>query len=43
MKKYLFIFLSFLLIGCSKNNDKDILKNIKKKADNLESYTIQGE
>ncbi len=43
MRKYLFIFLSFLLIGCGKNNDKDVLKNIKKKADNLESYTIQGE
>lgn len=43
MKKYLFIFFCLLMIGCGKQNDKDILKNIKKKNDNLESYTINGE
>lgn len=43
MKKYLFIFFCLLLIGCGKQNDKDTLKNIKKKNDNLESYTINGE
>ena len=42
MKKYLFIILCLLLIGC-KNNDKDVIKNIKKKNDNLDSYNIGGE
>lgn len=42
MKKYLFILLCLLLIGC-KNNDKDVIKNIKKKNDNLDSYNIGGE
>ncbi len=43
MKKYLFILLCLLLIGCGKNKDKDVLKNIKKKADSFESYNIVGE
>ena len=43
MKKYLFILFSILLVGCSKTNDKDILKNITKKMDSMETYTIQGE
>lgn len=42
MKKYLFIILCLLLIGC-KNKDKDVIKNIKKKNDNLDSYNINGE
>jgi outer membrane lipoprotein-sorting protein len=42
MKKYIFIILCLLLIGC-KNNDKDVIKNIKKKNDNLDSYNIGGE
>lgn len=43
MKKYLFILLCFLLIGCGKSKDKDALKNIKKKADSFESYNVVGE
>ena len=43
MKKYLFIFLSLLLIGCGKNSNKDALKNITKKIESLETYNIQGE
>ena len=42
MKKYLFIIFSFLLIGC-KNGNKDILKNVTKKIENLETYNVQGE
>ncbi len=43
MKKYLFILLSFLLIGCGKNNQKDVLKNIKKKIGNFDTYAVSGE
>lgn len=43
MKKYLFIFFCLLLIGCGKHNDKDVMKNIKKKNDDLDSYAITGE
>ncbi len=43
MKKYLFIIFSFLLIGCGKNGTKDILKNVTKKIENLETYNVQGE
>lgn len=43
MRKYLFLLICFLLIGCGKTSDKDILKSIKKKTDNLDTYTIQGE
>ena len=43
MKKYLFIIFSFLLIVCSKKGTKDILKNVTKKIENLETYNVQGE
>lgn len=43
MRKYLFILLCLLVVGCGKNKEKDIVKNIKKKNSNLESYVIQGE
>ncbi len=43
MKKYLIILLCFLLVGCGKKSEKEVLKNIKKLADSLTSYTIEGE
>lgn len=43
MKKWLFVLLSFLLIGCGKNNSKDVLKQIEKKINNLDSYKVDGE
>ena len=43
MKKYLFILCCFFLIGCGKNNEKDVIKNIKKITDNVDTYTIEGE
>ncbi len=43
MKKYLFILLCLLLVGCGKSKEKNIVKNIKKKNSDLESYIIQGE
>ncbi len=43
MKKWLFVLLSFLLVGCGKNNSKDILKQIEKKIGDLGSYKVDGE
>lgn len=43
MKKYLFILFTFLLIGCGQNKDKDVLKEVKKKIENLDSYSMTGE
>lgn len=42
MKKFLFIFCSFFIIGCSKGS-KDVLNSIKKGIDALNTYTINGE
>ncbi len=42
MKKILFILFSIILVGC-KNKDKDILNNIEKKMNSMETYNIQGE
>ena len=43
MKKFLFILLCILLVGCGKSKEKDVINNIKKTNKNLESYIIQGE
>lgn len=44
MKRYLFIFvMCLLMIGCGKKDEKDVLKCIKKKTDNFNSYVVQGE
>ena len=43
MKKFLFILLCILLVGCGKSKEKDIINSIKKTNKNLESYIIQGE
>ena len=42
MKKFLCLLFSFLLIGCG-NKESDVLKDIKKKLGDLESYTMAGE
>lgn len=43
MRKYLFIILCLLLVGCGKSNEKDIIKKIKKNNSDFESYVLQGE
>ena len=44
MKRYLYLFMiCLLLIGCGNKSEKDVLKNIKKKTENLNSYIMQGE
>ena len=43
MKKYLFILISLLLVGCGRNNKANVFKNIKKKTNALESYVMEGE
>ena len=45
MKKILFslLCLSFLVVGCGKNSEKDVLKDFGKKINNLNSYHLTGE
>ena len=43
MKRYLFILISLLLVGCGRNNKANVFKNIKKKTNELESYVMEGE
>lgn len=43
MKKRLILLLSiFLLVGCGKTNEKDVIKNLTKKINNLDSYALKG-
>ncbi|MDO5569057.1 MAG: hypothetical protein Q4G04_02970 [bacterium] len=39
---FLIIVLSFVLVGCGKKTDKDILKELTKKIENATSYYIEG-
>ena len=43
MKRFILLFLSFiLLVGCG-NNNKDVIKKFEKNISSLKSYRIQGE
>lgn len=44
MKKYLAVLflIIFLVSGCSKKKDDNIIKNIKQKIENLDSYYLEG-
>ncbi|MDD4036411.1 MAG: outer membrane lipoprotein carrier protein LolA [Bacilli bacterium] len=46
MKKVFFICLvlvSFLIVGCGKHNDKDIVKDLSKKINKAKGYYLEGE
>ena len=43
MRKILFIFFCFLLVGCGKKDNKKVFDEIKKKNEKLDSYNIKGE
>lgn len=43
MKKIIFLFLCILVVGCGKNNEKDVYKELVKTVDDLDSYHIAGE
>lgn len=43
-KKFLIVFLTiiFIMTGCGRNNDTDIVKKIEKKIKAMDSYQISG-
>lgn len=44
MKRILgLIVIALLLTGCGKYDEKDVIKDLSKKIDNLDSYYLEGE
>ena len=46
MKKILLlglIILSFLISGCGKYDEKDVMKDLSKKYENIKGYYVEGE
>ena len=43
MKKFIFILLCILVVGCGKKDEKDVYKELVKKVEDLSSYHITGE
>ena len=43
MKKFIFLLLCILLVGCGKYNEKDAYKELKESINELKSYHLTGE
>lgn len=41
-KKIFVLFILFVLTGCGKNDGKDVVSNLIKKVENLNSYHLSG-